>query len=74
MQASLCCIDIDNDVVESPEELPSLPDQEKLMRELADVLLQHDVPGLDLSELKCQLSPLYEPQLDKKPYLHDILA
>ena len=66
---------MDNGVVESPEELPSLPDQERLMCQLAEVLLEHNVLGPDLPELKRQLSPLYEPPLDeKRPSIIDILA
>jgi hypothetical protein len=42
-KVSLTTIDIDNDVLETPEDLPLLPDYDKLHSKLIDILVQHKV-------------------------------
>jgi len=43
IQATLCFVDIDNNQVEVPEDLPSFPDQDQLAQELMEVLLHFGV-------------------------------
>ncbi|KAG7522364.1 DENN domain-containing protein 5B-like [Solea senegalensis] len=43
-EANLCFVDIDNQCVEAPEDLPAFPDQTELIRELSEVLQHFGLP------------------------------
>ena len=50
-QASLCTVDIDSGKVEFPDELPSLPNEDRLLVQVSEKLHQHDISCSDMVDL-----------------------
>lgn len=70
MQASLCMVDIDGGVVRCPEELPSLPDEGRLLIQLSEKIRAHGVNVRDIMELPHSPEP---PSPPTKPSIIDAL-
>ena len=50
-QASLCTVDIDSGSVDFPDELPCLPNEDRLLVQVSEKLHQHDVHCSDMVDL-----------------------
>ncbi|CAL8078926.1 unnamed protein product [Orchesella dallaii] len=50
-EANLCFVDIDNNVVQVPEDLPTFPQRSKLIHELAEVLKKYNIPIGNLNKI-----------------------
>ena len=50
-QASLCTVDIDSGVVEIPDELPCLPNEDRLLVQVSEKLQEHDISCSGMAEL-----------------------
>ena len=50
-QASLCTVDIDSGVVDFSDDLPCLPNEDRLLVQLSEKLRQHDVNCSDIVDL-----------------------
>ena len=51
MQASLCTVDIDCGKVEFPDELPCLPNEDRLLVQVSEKLHQHNISCSDMVDL-----------------------
>ena len=51
IQASLCTVDIDCGKVEFPDELPSLPNEDRLLVQVSEKLHQHNISCSDMVDL-----------------------
>lgn len=49
-EANLCFVDIDNNIVQVPEDLPTFPQRSKLIHELAEVLKKYNIPVGNLNK------------------------
>lgn len=73
-KASLCSINLDNGVIDIPDDLPTLPDYDALLARLTDVLSRYDVSCPDLTNIQRQVSPSGGSFTDeKKPSIIDAI-
>ena len=59
VQASLCIVNVDKGVLDCPEEIPSLPDQGRLLLQLSEKAQSYGVKVVDAAQLphSPELSP-----------------
>ena len=75
IQASLCTVDIDCGKVEFPDELPSLPNEDRLLVQVSEKLHQHEVRCLDMVDLphspdSSNLTPQKPSIIEAIRYIH----
>ena len=75
IQASLCTVDIDCGKVEFPDELPSLPNEDRLLVQVSEKLHQHEVRCLDMVDLphspdSSNLTPQKPSIIEAIRYMH----
>ena len=68
LQASLCTVDIDSGVLECPDELPGMPNEERLVSQVTEKVVEHGVSCPDLREL-----PRSPDSLLRKPSIIEAL-
>ena len=75
IQASLCTVDIDSGKVEFPDELPCLPNEDRLLVQVSEKLHQHDVSCSDRVDLphspdSTNLTPQKPSIIEAIRYIH----